>query len=141
MARLMTLLIVFICIPFGLITIPGCAGTTAPATVALGDTFTIGVGQSARIPAEEMSVAFHGVIGDSRCPENVTCIWEGIASSNVTITLKGVDYALVLDEPGLTDKAEYTFNEYNLTFNLSPYPREGVEITPNEYRLTLTVTK
>ena len=87
-----------------------------------------------------MTIKFDEVIGDSRCPQNVTCVWQGVASSRITINYQGTDYSIVLNMPGLTDKAEETFAHYTLTYNLNPYPREGEKISPKEYRLTLTVT-
>jgi len=54
-------------------------------TAGLGEVFTIGIGQSAQIAEEDMAITFNEVIGDSRCPQNVNCVWEGIASSHVTI--------------------------------------------------------
>jgi len=110
-------------------------------TVGLGETFTIGVGQSAQITGEDMMITFNGVIGDSRCPQNVTCVWEGVASSNITIVYQGNDYTVVLNSPGITERATDTFIDYTLTYNLNPYPREGEEISPNEYRLNMTLTK
>ena len=138
MARLRYLLIFTAIV---LITFTGCADNKVAVTAGLGEIFTIGVGQSARITGEDMIVTFNGVNDDSRCPQNVTCVWEGVASSNVTITHKGVNYSIVLNQPGLTEQAEDTFINYMLTYSLNPYPREGEEISPNEYRLTLTLTK
>jgi len=119
----------------------GCSSNQVAVTVGLGETFTIDVGQSARIAGEEMTMTFNEVIGDSRCPQNVTCVWEGVASSNITIVYRGVNHSILLNQPGLTEQAEDTFINYNLTYSLNPYPREGEEISPNDYRLTLTLTR
>lgn len=124
-----------------LISLNGCSNNQVAVTVGLGEAFTLGVGQSARIAGEDMTVTFNGVIGDSRCPQNVTCVWEGVASSNVTIIYGGINYSIVLNQPGLTEQAEDTFLNYTLIYSLNPYPREGEVISPNEYRLTLTLTK
>ena len=124
-----------------LIALTGCSGNKVAVTVGLGETFTIGVGRSARITGENITVTFNGVIGDSRCPQNLTCVWEGVANSSVTIVYRGESYSIVLSQPGLTDQAKDTFIDYILTYSLNPYPREGEEISPGEYRLTLTLTK
>ncbi len=124
-----------------LISLIGCSKSQVAVTAGLGQVFTIGVGQSARIAGEDMTVTFNEVIGDSRCPQNVTCVWEGVASSDITITHQGAGYSIVLNQPGLIDQAEDTFINYTLTYSLNPYPREGEEISPNEYRLTLTIKK
>jgi len=119
----------------------GCDENQMPITVGLGEVFTIGVGQSARIAIEDMEVTFIEVIGDSRCPQNVNCVWEGVASSHIKITHQDVDYSIVLNQPGLTEQANETFIDYTLTYSLNPYPREGEEIPPKDYQLTLNVTK
>jgi len=138
MARLRYLLIFATIV---LISLTGCSNNQIAVTVGLGEVFTIGVGKSARIVGEDMTVTFNKVIGDSRCPQNVTCIWEGVASSDVTIMYRGENYSIVLSQPGLTEQTEDTFIDYTLIYSLSPYPREGEEIAANDYRLTLTLTK
>jgi hypothetical protein len=124
----------------GFVLLAGCDGNQIPVTAGLGEVFTIGVGQSAQIPSEDMEVAFIEVIGDSRCPQNASCVWEGVASSHIEITHEGVDYSIVLNQPGLTEQASETFINYTLTYSLNPYPREGEEIPLKDYLLTLNVT-
>ena len=124
-----------------LVALTGCSGNKVAVTAGLGERFTIGVGQSAQITGEDMIVTFNGVIGDSRCPQNVTCVWEGVASSNITIVYQDREYTVVLNSPGLTEQATENFIDYTLTYSLNPYPREGEEISPNDYRLTLTLIK
>lgn len=138
MTRLLYLLIFA---TIALISFTACSNNQVAVTVGLDEVFTIGVGQSARIAKEDMTVTFNEVIGDSRCPQNVTCVWEGVASSNVTIVYHGSDYTVVLNNPGLTEQAKENFIDYTITYSLNPYPREGEEISPNDYRLTLTFTK
>jgi len=130
---------VIICTAIVFALLAGCDGNQAPVTVGLGEVFTIGVGQSAQIPGEDMEVTFIEVIGDSRCPQNANCIWEGVASSYIKITHEGVDYSIVLNQPGLTEQASEIFIDYTLTYSLNPYPREGEEIPPKDYLLTLNV--
>jgi hypothetical protein len=132
---------VIICAVVAFVFLAGCDGNQMPITVGLGEVFTIGVGQSAQIASEDMEVTFIEVIGDSRCPQNVNCVWEGVASSHVKITHEGVDYSIVLNQPGLTEQASEVFINYTVTYSLNPYPREGEEIPPKDYLLTLNVTK
>jgi len=88
-----------------------------------------------------MVITFDEVIGDSRCPRNVTCIWAGVAISRVTIKYKGVNYSLALNQPGLTEQAKEVFIDYTLNYSLNPYPVAGKEISPRDYRLTMSITK
>jgi hypothetical protein len=47
--------------------------------VAIGQEFTLAVGDSARIGETDLVLMFEAVTEDSRCARNVTCIWEGNA--------------------------------------------------------------
>ena len=119
----------------------GCLNNQATVTVELGEVFTIGVGDSAWITDEDMTLTFNEVVGDSRCPQNVTCVWEGEASVRVTMAYQGENYSIMLRQPGLTEIAEDKFIDYTLNYSLNPYPREGEEISTDTYRLTITLTK
>ena len=132
---------VLILVAIVLISLTGCPKNQVAFTVGPGETFTLGVGQSARITGEDMVVTFNEVIGDSRCAQNVVCTWEGVASISITVVYKGASYSMALNQPGLTEQAKQAFAGYTLTFSLNPYPRAGEEISPKDYRLTLTVTK
>jgi hypothetical protein len=75
--------------------VAGC--TSAPAVVQdqghapviAGEEFTLAVGDSARIGDSELVLMFDGVSEDSRCPRNVTCVWEG----NARVRLKLREYS------------------------------------------------
>jgi hypothetical protein len=122
-----------------LISLSACSG--AYPTAELGQAFTLSPGDSVRIPGEDMTVTFDEVSGDSRCPQNVTCVWEGIATAKVSIVLHGVKSTIELNQPGFTEQSTTTFSNYTLTHSLNPYPKEGQEISPSDYRLTLKITK
>jgi len=119
----------------------GCSRTPIAVTVRPGELFTIGVGKTAQITGEDMTITFNEVIGDSRVPQNVNDIWEGVADSRVTISQHGSSSSVVLQQRGRTQEARDTFDSYTLTYILSPYPIEGKEIPPKDYRLTMTVTR
>jgi hypothetical protein len=128
-------------LPVVLFAVSGCSGNQAAVKAGTGESFTIGVGQSGQVTGEDMVITFDEVIGDSRCPKNVTCIWAGIVSSQVTIAFKGDKYPMALNQPGLTDQAIASFMGYTLTFRIDPYPQEGETIAAKDYKMTLTVTK
>ena len=124
-----------------LVNVGGCSKNQATVTVGLGENFTIGIGKSARITGEDMVITFDEVIGDSRCPQNVTCVWAGVASMRVTIIRQDVNYSMALNQSGLAEQSQADFIDYTLTYSLNPYPIAGKEISSKEYRLTMTVTK
>jgi hypothetical protein len=123
------------------ILVAGCAGNQGVVTVGIDEVFTIGIGQSARITGEDLVLTFEEVISDSRCPREVVCVWAGVAASRVRIIHRGTPSSLVLNQPGLSEKAQEAFSDYTLTFDLQPYPQQGETIAPDQYRLTLTVTR
>ena len=82
------------------------------------------------------------VKGESRCPRDVTCIWAGRVSCMVTLTDNDSSYRMVLTEPGLTDRyTSETYEAYHLAFHVEPYPEAGKNISKEEYRLLLIVSK
>lgn len=51
----------------------------ADTTVSTNNTITINHQKTVKIPNSKISVKFNEVLEDSRCPIDVTCVWEGIA--------------------------------------------------------------
>ena len=118
-----------------------CTGT-GEVKASLDQEFSLSIGQSALIAEENLQIGFEEVAEDSRCAKNVTCIWAGRVSSVVEITDNGSSNMIMLTQPGLTDQyAKETYKEYQLTFNVEPYPEAGKEIAADEYRLLLIVSK
>jgi hypothetical protein len=119
----------------------GCAGSGG-VKASLGQEVSLSVGQSIAITGEDLEVRFVEVTEDSRCPKNVTCVWEGRVSAVVEISADGSSQQLKLTQPGLTEQpAVEAYEEYQLTFKVDPYPEEGKKIAADEYRLLLIVGK
>lgn len=127
-----------------LLALPGCSKQTGNE-VSLGQEFTLPVGQSVAIAGENFAIKFVEVISDSRCPQNVTCIWAGEVSCLVEVTKSSLStkpYRLVLTQPGLTNQpSEQGFDGHEITFRVEPYPTAGKSIAQNEYLLVMTVTR
>ncbi len=119
----------------------GCAGS-GEVKVSLDQEFSLRIGQSVVITGENLEIGFVEVSEDSRCSKGVTCIWEGRVITLVEISVDGSSQQLKLTQPGLTEQpARNTFEEYQLTFKVEPYPEAGKEIAADEYRLLLVVAK
>ena len=119
----------------------GCIGTGG-VKADLGQEFSLSIGQTATIEGENLQIRFEEVVEDSRCPTGATCVWEGRVSLTVEITENDSPYRMVLIQPGLTDQyTRETYQGYQLTFKVEPYPEVDQEIAPGEYRLLLTVSK
>ena len=109
-------------------------------SVSLGDEALLKIGQSAVIRGEDLQISFIEVSEDSRCPRNVTCVWEGRVVAAVELCKDGLSHRMELIQPGLTDQTVTAYYEdYSLHFSVEPYPEEGKDISAVDYRLKLTV--
>jgi len=118
----------------------GCATTPQSDIKAeLGQEVSLKVGQSVLIEGINLHIEFTGVEEDSRCPHNVTCVWQGQATSSLMITESDGSVAdLKLIEPGLQEGySEMIYNNARMFFHLTPYPEAPEKITPDDYRLLL----
>jgi len=94
------------------------------------------------ITGESLEIRFVDVLEDSRCPRGVICVWVGRVSCIVELSHAGSQYRMTLTEPGLTDKnSTETYNGYEFTFHVMPYPEAGKKIPTDTYRLQLTISK
>jgi hypothetical protein len=118
----------------------GCDQTspTGP-TVPINSEFVLAPGQSAVIEGANISIQFDGVEGDSRCPADALCIQGGDARVRVEVTsARGRrEYEL---HTGNTQPVRHDDVTIHLV-QLAPYPFSSRTIAPDEYRVTLRVTR
>lgn len=120
----------------------GCiAAAESDVTAFLGHEFTLPLGKTASIESESLTIRFVEVIADSRCPEGVECVWAGEAQCLLHLAVAGSPADMVIVQPGGGADARDYFIQYRIDFRLEPYPQEGQEIAPTDYRLVMTVTK
>jgi len=120
----------------------GCSGAPADVQANIGQEVSLSPGQTVVIQGEQLKIKFLEVVNDSRCPSGVECFWQGEANCLVEITLSGSTQQAVLTQPGLTSEpAEKDSQDYELKFNLEPYPEAGKTIARGDYRLHITVTR
>ena len=75
---------------------------------------------------------------DSRCPEGLDCIWEGIAEVDLRITKNNESVNFTMT--GFN--SDTTIFNHNIKFlDLLPYPKEGVQTPLEEMELKLNVSK
>lgn len=126
-------------ITLGLLLVFGCA---APADeVNLDQQFTLSPGQKATVVGENLTIKFIKVTGDSRCPTGVQCIQAGDAKSQIQITYSGKTYSGTFTQLGNSGPATTSFENYEIVFNILPYPEAGKEIEDKDYRLQLTISR
>ena len=118
----------------------GCASQTG-GSARPGQEFNLEAGQSASIVGENLKIRFIEVTNDSRCPQGATCIWAGEAGCLVEITDSESSLSRTLVQPGFSRPAKTDFKEYEITFDLQPYPEVGKERQIKDYRLHLAISK
>jgi hypothetical protein len=120
----------------------GCQGGTPETGVKLGQEFSLKVGQEVSIIGEDLKIKFAEFVGDSRCPINVVCIWQGEVTVRIEITTGGVSYTKTLVKPGSSPIYITTdFGNYEIQFDVQPYPEAGKKISKQDYYLKLIVNK
>jgi len=120
-----------------------CISSVDEDKTRLGEEFSLPVGKSVVITGEDLDIKFVEVSEDSRCPKDVTCVWEGRVTAVVEISTGGSSQQLNLSQPGLTDApAREKYGGYELTYKVEPYPEKAeVQIAVDEYRLLIVVNK
>ena len=107
---------------------------TQSQTQTSGDnTLTIGINEKTTIPNSKISLEFKEIVEDSRCPVDVTCVWEGIAIVNIDATNGNQKTNFQVSNQNLEDKnitRSVTVSGYKITWQqLKPQPG-GKEETP-----------
>lgn len=94
----------------------------------------LGIGQEFLL--DHLSVKFLEVISDSRCPEQVTCIWPGEAKVLLGIRIGGRYFEKEVTMSG--SGAEFALSEdlKMMASQLRPYPKTPAGIAPEEYCVT-----
>ena len=106
-----------------------------------GQPFSLAIGQRAEIGGQNLSIKLLDVFGDSRCPKGVQCIWAGQVSCLFQVTPTGsAPYEVIIIQGG-SSTATQTVQGLEFSFNVTPYPEAGKQISLSEYKLILTVEK
>ena len=126
-----------------LILLTSCTASTAKIEAKLGQEFSLHIGETATITGENISLKFLELIGDSRCPKDVQCIWQGEARCMLEISKTDVPSLaskVEIKYPGLgAQPATVMYEAYKIAFRVEPYPEAGKSIAKTDYRLVLTV--
>lgn len=109
-----------------------------PQAITLALPFALDLLETARLD-DELVIRFAAVAEDSRCPEDVRCVWEGNAEISLVAAGLGrspTDLSLNTN-PGFPTTAVHLGYTIRL-IGLEPYPRTDVD-APAPYRATLVV--
>lgn len=117
-----------------------CADYPSATQAELGKEIILEPGQKAAYTDESLEIRFVEVVNDSRCPTGVQCIWAGEVSAKIEIVYQDQQKSMVLTQSGSSD-AKTQFLDYQIAFDVQPYPEAQKPIKGKDYRLNLTVTK
>lgn len=87
-------------------------------------------GENIFLKGEEMNVTFKRMIEDSRCPEGVNCVWEGVATAEIElmgIATRPRTYQIStsnVQNKGLSKTVNFNGYEVSLQ-SIAPYPTES----------------
>jgi hypothetical protein len=124
---------------FLLLAVAGYAqDTDAQKQVALGEAFTVKIGEQVAIKDTKLKITFIAVPEDSRCPEDVECVWAGNAKLKFKLkTKEKIKIALNTTLP--SKEAEFQGFKIKL-LKLAPNRKTNQPQSADLYEATLMVT-
>jgi hypothetical protein len=110
------------------------------------DSINIRVTQCSSLPVNKntISVCFDSVANESRCPQDVQCVWQGYANTKWTIHSEGQSQSFelsTLDLPNGLKKVREVLGYKIELKDLLPYPRFSNPNAYSEYQAIISVTK
>lgn len=109
----------------------------------LNTEITLAFSQIASVEDEKILIEFADLTEDSRCPVNVTCVWEGQATVALNISIGGKESSSI----SLTSRAGHEklaiadIEGYSIRLVKVEPPRTRDEINFSEYIITVIVSK
>jgi hypothetical protein len=126
----------------------GCASSTAEpegidsaaTIVAVGDTITLRFGDAVSVAQSGLRVQFRAVKGDSRCPIDAVCVWEGDA--HVQIAVGDASSAQVYDLHTALEPKEARHDSYRFRLvEVGPARVSTQTPRPADYYIRLVITR
>jgi hypothetical protein len=116
----------------------GCLESPTAPTAVLGTPFELAVGRAASLP-DGARIRFDRVDGDSRCPMNARCVWEGDATVAISIMRNG-EPADPRELHTAAGGSQISYSTYTIKITaLAPDRRTDREIRAEDYIATLVV--
>jgi hypothetical protein len=115
----------------------GRDGSAQSLDATLDGPIQLAPGQSAVFAAEKLEVRFTGIASDSRCPNDVACVWAGEIIVRLSIRSDGKT-----TEQEIRDTQSGAIGAYKVTvLDVLPARATSQPIAPADYRVTLKVTR
>ena len=148
-SKLLTIVLSLMCVLLGVGHI-GCIGATDSGAsteertggAVLGRDFKMKYGQELTVKGHDLHVKFTALRDDSRCPANVTCVWEGNATILMLVRQANAEESQMELHTSRKFPQEGQYQQYVIRLvALDPYPRTHSKIKQSEYMATLQITK
>jgi hypothetical protein len=130
-------------VTFGSVFALACGGSssgspTGSPPAAINQPVELAPGQSTQFGP--LRITFTGVTGDSRCPVDVTCVWEGDAVAKIELSQPTSEAET--RELHTASPRSATYGSYQVELvRLDPAPRSTQTIPSASYRLVVRVTQ
>jgi hypothetical protein len=109
--------------------------TVSPNKLGNKDTLNIHYNETIIIDDENTSLTFDSLLGDSRCPKGVTCIWEG--NAQLGFKLNSHEFSLNSHKGFRTDT---TVLAYTISLmKVYPYPHIDSLYVPEDYSADISL--
>ncbi len=113
----------------------------SPKDTMLDSTFTLKIEETANIDSE-LQLTVLDTIEDSRCPTDVTCVWEGTVSVQVNLIKDDQNIGNHTIRLGEIEGDKQIFDGYFVRLvTVEPYPLSTTPIKPSDYVMTFLVSK
>lgn len=121
------------------LSLAACDEKVTGPTATLDAEVTLAPGAAVAIQRESLSVRFNQITGDNRCPADAVCILGGSADVGITVTSERSSRDYVLRTG---DMLPVVHDGFTITLvQVQPYPFSARPIQPDEYRVTLKVSR
>ena len=117
----------------------GCGAEKSWAqTVDLGADVTLAPGETVSVKTAAMTVRFVAVTEDSRCPRDVTCVWQG----EVKVLLEIQTSSKASSQVEIVGGGSSVVGAYRVTVvGVGPEARSTAKIAPQDYRAKLKIDR
>lgn len=139
MSRL--LLFLFICLLFSLSSFCTGPNIAVPEGAQIyPDTLLLKYQDTIFVENKNIRISFDTLISESRCPENVVCVWAGNANLGFTFFNEEAEYKFSLNTH-MDYKRDATINGYKFTlFDVLPYQNTDSLFTENDYSAVIVIS-
>lgn len=118
-----------------------CPPAADGRNASMNQEFQIRVGESVSMEKNSLKLTFNEVAEDSRCPENVNCVWAGNGKIVLAVSVRGRTPGKINLNTMLEPKLESVEGYEIKLVKLDPYPKGSTTIKKDQYVATLVVSK